>query len=115
MGWLRGTLIAYGLINILGGVMGLVIRKSTMSLIVGGTAGVLLIACGLAAATKPALGFRSAGMISVVLLGFWGYRISTVLAEDKSPMLPILNLALAAVVLVLLVSAHLRATSKSGA
>ncbi len=106
----RATVLVYGVINILGGVIGMVMAKSPMSLIVGGLTGLTLIGLGVLAKTKPGPAFRVAGLVTLGLAGFWVFRFTEVTAAGKSPMMPVMNLALAVIVMAILAAGHLSKT-----
>lgn len=110
MNWLRNVVIGYGLINIAGGVMGLVMGKSVMSLVVGGIAGLVLIGLALATRTQPAFAWRTLGLVTLGLLGFWIYRFNEVSQAGKSTTMPMMNIALAALVMALLAYGHFSKT-----
>jgi uncharacterized membrane protein (UPF0136 family) len=115
MSWLRTVLFVYGFINIAGGFMGFMMAKSVMSLVVGGLAGLLVIACAAMAASKPAMAFRAAGVISLALLGFWIFRFTEVSAAGKSTMMPMMNIVLGVVVFGCLAYGHLSKTRRRNA
>ncbi len=106
MNWLKNVVIAYGVINILGGAMGFVMGKSPMSLVVGGLSGLTLIGLALQTAKNPAMAWRTIGILTLGLLGFWVYRLMGVLEAGKSPMMPGMNIALSALVFGLLAYGH---------
>lgn len=108
MSWLQKTTVAYGVINILGGVMGLVMGKSAMSLIVGGGVGLALIFLSILASTKPAMAWRIIGMLTLGLLVFW---INRYMGAEKK-MMPMMNIALSAVMFGLLGYGHMSAQAK---
>ena len=110
----RVLVVLYGLINIAGGLMAYLMPKvqSVASLVVGGTAGILLITCGIVAKNNPGAGLRMAGVISLLLGGFWVYRINEVIGQGKSPMMAVGNLVLALVVLGTLGFGHMAASKK---
>lgn len=112
MTWLRVLVILYGVINILGGLMGFLASGSEASLVVGVLAGLLLIGAGAIAGPRPALGYRAAGTLTLLLVAFWIYRIGVVVGQDKSPMMAVMNLALAAVVFLSLGLGHMMAVRK---
>ena len=113
----RVVIFAYGLINIAGGLIAFLMPKvqSVMSLVVGGTAGLLLLYFASAAKTKPAFGFRAAAALSVLLGAFWVYRINEVIGQGKSPVMAIMNLVLAIAVFVTLGLGHMAGKKKSEA
>ena len=112
MNWLQIVIVLYGLINIGGGIMGYMKAQSMMSLIVGVSFGVAAVAAGLIALRKPAIGYRLAGVLSLVLLGFWVYRIIVLMQTQQKTTMAIMNLALSAVVFVLLGASHFAAQKK---
>lgn len=103
------VVLIYGIINILGGIMGFVMGKSVMSLVAGGASGLVLIWCYMIAPTRPSTAFRLAGIITLILMGFWIYRINEVMAQEKSVTMPAGNLFLAILVLGMLGYAHFSA------
>ncbi len=129
----RTVVLIYGILVLLGGVAGFVMGKSTVSLIAGGGVGTALLVCYALAAKKPAMAFRTAGMLTLVMLGFWIYRTVGVLQEPGSPlvswiyqstglkyagksiMMPAGNIVLAAAVLGLLAYAHFSAVKQKAA
>lgn len=106
MNWVRVMILVYGVINFLGGTMGFVMTGSIESVIAGGVFGVLLVLCALFASKAPALCYRGAGVLALLLLLFWANRLNVVMQAGESPMMPAGNLGLAALVIVLLVVAH---------
>jgi uncharacterized membrane protein (UPF0136 family) len=78
-----GVVAGYGVLSLMGGVMGYVKAKSRASLIAGGASGVVLIGSAALAATHPVLGFALASVVSLALVGRFarsamGKRASTV-------------------------------------
>jgi uncharacterized membrane protein (UPF0136 family) len=59
---------AYGVLSLVGGVMGYVKAKSRASLIAGGLSGLLLIAGAALATSQPALGLAIAAVVSAALV-----------------------------------------------
>lgn len=104
----------YGAINILGGLMAFLSPtiKSTWSLVVGGTAGLLLLFFAKMAETKPGMAFRSAAAVALVLACFWVYRITEVSAQHKPLAMPVGNLVLAVAVFATLGAGHMLAKKK---
>lgn len=114
MRWLRGILYAYGLINILGGVVGYAQARSVASLAIGGLVGLLLILLTSATVKSPGPAFRTLGVVVLALVGLWGYRFSHFdPTSGKLPMIPVSNLALACLVFGILIGSHFTAVSKS--
>lgn len=111
----RTVVLIYGILVLLGGVAGFVMGKSTVSLIAGGGVGTALLVCYALAAKKPAMAFRTAGMLTLVMLGFWSFRTFTLMNEGKSIMMSAGNIVLAAVVLGLLAYAHFSAVKQKAA
>ncbi|MBX3096749.1 MAG: hypothetical protein KF812_07800 [Fimbriimonadaceae bacterium] len=105
----RTVVLIYGIINILGGIIGFVMGKSVMSLVAGGASGLILVWCYMIAPTRPATAYRLAGIISLILMGFWIYRINEVMSQEKSIMMPVGNLVLSIAVLGFLAYAHFAA------
>lgn len=108
----RTVVLIYGIINILGGIIGFVAGKSEMSLVAGGVSGLILVWCYMIAPTRPAMAFRLAGLISLLLMGFWIYRINEVMAQQKSTAMPAGNLFLAVAVLGFLAYSHFKAQKR---
>jgi uncharacterized membrane protein (UPF0136 family) len=78
-----GVVAGYGVVSLLGGVMGFVKAKSRASLIAGGVSGVALIGSAALASVYPVAGFAIAAVISLALVGRFarsavGKRASTV-------------------------------------
>lgn len=65
----RGLAVAYGLIALIGGVIGFVKAGSVASLIAGGGSGALLILAGLLVSSKPKLGLGLGLLVSLALIG----------------------------------------------
>lgn len=112
MSWPAVLLVVYGVINVLGGIMGFAQAGSAMSLAVGAVVGLLLVSSGLATRKNPGLGFRSGGLLILALICFWAYRANAVMAQSKSVVLPLLNLVLGAAVLATLLIAHFVAVKR---
>jgi uncharacterized membrane protein (UPF0136 family) len=112
MKFLPTVLIVYGIINIVGGVVGFAMAGSPASLIAGGTAGVLIVLCGVAAKNKPALAYRSAAILTLILLGFWVFRIVELNNEGRSIMMALGNTILAIMVFGLLGYGHFAAQKR---
>lgn len=91
MTWLQGLLYFYGVANIAGGIIGMV-SGSALSLIVGGTFGLLVLILTAQTRTKPAMAYRALGVAVLGLICFWIYRINAVSADGKSIMIPLMNL-----------------------
>lgn len=104
----------YGLINIAGGLMAYLLPsvKSVWSLVVGGTAGLLLLFFAFIAGKNPGFAFRSAAALAVALAAFWVFRITEVTAQGKSPMMAVGNLLLAVAVFATLGLGHMAANKK---
>jgi uncharacterized membrane protein (UPF0136 family) len=110
------TIVAiYGVINALGGLMAYMMPgvKSLMSLIVGGLSGAALVACAVVAKKNPGLGLRAAGALTLLLSGFWVYRIVSLAGAAKSVGVPAGNLVLSLAVLGALAVGHFAAQRKS--
>jgi len=108
----RILIAAYGLINIAGGIIGFVAAQSTGSLTVGIATGFMLLYCAFIAGTKPGLAYRLAAAVAAGLVAFWCYRIYEVTQQGKSPMMAVMNLALGAVVFLVLGAGHMLAMRK---
>ncbi len=97
-------LLAFGLVTILGGVMGYVKAKSTASLIAGGVSGVLLLVAGWLLNTHLVAGAVLALAVSLALLG----RFTPALARGKRMpaiyMVPLSALGVIAAVILLMAS-----------
>ncbi len=65
----RGLAVAYGLIALIGGLIGYLKAGSVASLIAGGASGVLLIVAGLLMGSKPRAGLVLGLVVSLALLG----------------------------------------------
>ena len=65
----RGVAVVYGLIALIGGLIGFLKAGSAASLIAGGASGVLLIVAGLLVGSKPKAGLILALVVSIALLG----------------------------------------------
>jgi uncharacterized membrane protein (UPF0136 family) len=63
-----GVVAGYGVLSLVGGVMGYVKAKSRASLIAGGASGLLLIASAALATAYPVAGFAIASVISLALV-----------------------------------------------
>jgi uncharacterized membrane protein (UPF0136 family) len=63
-----GVVAGYGVLSLVGGVMGYVKAKSRASLIAGGVSGLLLIGSAALATTHPVAGFIIASVISLALV-----------------------------------------------
>lgn len=72
-------LVAFGLVTVLGGVMGFVKAKSLASLIAGGVSGGLLLVAGFLVSTHLGAGALLALVVSFALLG----RFTPALARGK--------------------------------
>jgi len=112
--WLRYLLVFYGLVNMGGGIFAYLSPKShsLKSLLVGCVAGLLLVLCGVFAKSKPALSFRSSGIIVFGLGVFWIYRTVSLMQASKSIAMSAGNLLLAAVVMALLLYGHFSAIDR---
>ncbi len=111
----RTVVLIYGILVLLGGVAGYQISGSTASLAAGSGVGIALLLCYALAPKKPAMAFRTAGMLTLAMLGFWIYRTVTLMNEGKSIMMAAGNIVLAAVVLGLLAYAHFNAVKQKAA
>lgn len=102
-------LIAYGLINIGGGIFAFTKYQSTMSLAVGLPIGIIFVSLGLMAKKTPSTAYRAAGVFAFAMVAFWVYRLWTVSQEGGKTMMPMMNLVLSALVLITLTMAHFAA------
>jgi uncharacterized membrane protein (UPF0136 family) len=64
-----GIMALYGVVSIVGGIMGYVRADSVISLVAGGIAGVLLLLCAAGVFYSPAVSLGGGIIISVALLG----------------------------------------------
>jgi uncharacterized membrane protein (UPF0136 family) len=64
-----GVVAGYGLLSLLGGVMGYVKAKSRASLIAGGVSGLVLLGSAALALSHPVAGLAIASVISLALVG----------------------------------------------
>jgi uncharacterized membrane protein (UPF0136 family) len=115
MKFLPIVLIVYGIINIAGGAMGFAMAGSPASLIVGGIAGLLILLCGVAAKKKPGMAYRSAAILTLILLGFWVFRIVELSNDGRPIMMALGNAVLAIVVFGLLGYGHFAAQKRRAA
>ncbi len=106
---LNTVLYVYGGIIIVGGIIGYAAAGSIWSLVTGLVAGDLIILLTYLTKTKPAMAYRTLGIVVLALAGFWAYRIYEVLGQSKSPMMAIGNLALAIIVFGMLGYSHFAA------
>ena len=65
----RGLAVAYGLVALIGGLIGFLKAGSLASLIAGGASGVLLIVAGVLVGSKPKAGLILGLVVSLALLG----------------------------------------------
>ena|SRR5688572_969892 len=65
----RGLAVAYGLVALIGGLIGFLKAGSLASLIAGGGSGVVLIVAGLLIGSKPKAGLILSLVVAVALLG----------------------------------------------
>jgi len=72
-----GITALYGLVSVIGGIIGYVKANSTPSLIAGGIAGILLLVCAFGVSRLPVWSFVGAIVISVALLGKFGVAVVT--------------------------------------
>jgi uncharacterized membrane protein (UPF0136 family) len=63
-----GIVAGYGVLSLVGGVMGYVKAKSRASLIAGGVSGLVLLGSAALATTQPVAGFVLASVVSVALV-----------------------------------------------
>jgi len=63
-----GVVAGYGVLSLVGGVIGYVKAKSRASLIAGGVSGLVLIGSAVLATTQPVAGFILASVVSVALV-----------------------------------------------
>lgn len=112
MNRLQLTLFAYGVLNIVGGFMGYRMAGSTMSLIVGGGAGLAILFLTSKTNSNPGFAYRSLAVIVLALAGFWLYRIFEVRNLGKSPAQAIVYLVLALAVFAYMGAGHMMATRR---
>lgn len=67
-------LVVFGIVVILGGALGYIRKNSTMSLIMGISSGVLLLASSYLVLKKPRLGLLAGLFLSFILEGFFAYK-----------------------------------------
>jgi uncharacterized membrane protein (UPF0136 family) len=92
MRWLTGVVAAYGLLNIVGGIMGFM-KGSQISLIAGGTLGVLVLVAAYISTKNERPGFL---MAAVLALAGAGNFISSFI--KKGAIWPALIMAIASVI-----------------
>lgn len=111
----RAIVAIYGIINIAGGLGAYLAPsiRSLTSLVVGGLAGLSLVACAVIAKSNPGLAYRTAGVVTLGLTGFWVYRIATLAQQGKSVGMAGGNLVLAVAVLAVLGLGHMAARRRS--
>lgn len=63
-----GVVAGYGVLSLVGGVMGYVKAKSRASLIAGGISGLVLIGCAALSLTAPVIGLAVASVVSLALV-----------------------------------------------
>jgi len=71
--------LLYGLVSIVGGVLGYVRKDSVPSLVAGGACGLILLLCGVGIFKGPRTAFLSllgAALVSLALGGFFAYESS---------------------------------------
>jgi uncharacterized membrane protein (UPF0136 family) len=108
-------LVIYGLVNIAGGAMAFMMPsvRSVPSLVAGGGAGLLLLACAWVAGKNPGLGLRTAGIVTFCLAGFWIYRIVGAVQESKPVAMAAGNLVMAVSMLAVLLIGHFSARRRA--
>ncbi|MGE3127544.1 MAG: hypothetical protein AB7F50_10610 [Fimbriimonadaceae bacterium] len=111
----RAIVAIYGIINVAGGLGAYLAPsvRSLTSLLVGGLTGLALVACAVIAKSNPAMAFRTAGIITLGLGGFWVYRMATLAQQGKSLGMAGGNLVLAVAVLAVLGLGHLAARRRT--
>ncbi len=67
--------LLYGILTIVGGLIGYLKSGSTVSLIAGGSSGVLILISAMAYLKQKPVGFYGLVALSAVLLLFFGYRL----------------------------------------
>ncbi len=112
---LHTILRVYGILNILGGIMGFAMAKSVVSLGIGTVAGALILILARLTATKPAIAYRSLGMVVLCLVGFWGYQVSQPHEKSSAMVRAVVFLALGLYVLGSLANAHFAAQKNKAA
>lgn len=101
---LAWVVLAFGLLNAIGGVIGYKVAHSSGSLIAGLTMGILLIICGLGIGKKSILSYFTANFLSAILLLFFSYRLFYTGKIVPSGVMALASL----VVFVLLVSTNIK-------
>lgn len=108
MTWVRWVLIAYGVFNIVLGVIGFVNSNSLVSLIAGGVAGLLILGCAaLGMKGKPRVGNIAALVITLLLLG----RFAPTFFETGDWMPAGISMVAGVIVVLCLVAGHFMAMS----
>ncbi len=110
MGWLSICVIVYGIVMLMGGVMGYVTAKSVPSLITGLVSGMLLIGSMALAKTHPRIGYFLATLVTVALIGVFLERYMKVHGMRNIGLI-----ALSGLMLVLLIVGHFMSGSSEPA
>jgi len=104
------AIIIYGVVNIAGGLFGFAAAHSIWSLVAGVGLGAALVWAALTTQKNPGLGYRTAGIICVLLALFWGQGLFKNLQNSKSIMRPAGNLVMAVSMFAWMGAAHMAAT-----
>jgi uncharacterized membrane protein (UPF0136 family) len=83
----------YGVLTIIGGVIGYATAGSPMSLIAGSVFGLLIIGAALAYLKHKPIGYTGLIILSVILAAFFGYRYTLTEAMMPAGMMVILSIA----------------------
>jgi uncharacterized membrane protein (UPF0136 family) len=105
MTWPKVVLAVYGVINVVGGMMGYATAQSMQSLIAGVSFGVLFIALYVLAGQRPLVSYVLGIVLTMILGAFWIYRLGKLQEEGKSVTMAMGNAGLAVLVILLLIIA----------
>jgi uncharacterized membrane protein (UPF0136 family) len=87
------TLSIYGLLVLVGGIIGFIKANSVPSLIAGSLFGAALIACGIASFKKNAASIYIGAGLTLLLTGFFAYRFLSSLRLMPAGIMTLLSLA----------------------
>lgn len=96
-------LLIYGAFVLVGGVMGYIKAASTVSLIMGGVFGLLLILCSALVYKELFVGWITALVVTLALFGFFTYRYFTLFALWPSGVMSLVSVV---VLIILLGNRH---------
>lgn len=85
----------YGILLLIGGIMGHIKANSLPSLIMGTTFAVLIIACAIAMIKESVLGYTCAIVLSVLLTAFFTYRFFLSFKFMPAGLMAIVSIAVA--------------------